>query len=98
MTLAELANYVSRPYSEDEYWFPCKVGDYVMLSDGTYGMVKWITLENIVLSLANGTMPRTYTITDFLEACPRNFSQGFIIIQRIWHQLSISSEMYNGST
>lgn len=80
LTLAELANYVSRPYAENEPWFPCKVGDYVMLSDSTYGMVKCITLENIVLSLANGTMPRTYTIAHFLAANPRNFSQGFIAI------------------
>jgi len=80
LTLAELARYVSRPYAENEPWFPCKVGDYVMLSDSTYGMVKCITLENIVLSLANGTMPRTYTIAHFLAANPRNFSQGFIAI------------------
>ncbi|MEK6596360.1 MAG: hypothetical protein AABZ18_07585, partial [Pseudomonadota bacterium] len=80
LTLAELAHYVSRPYAENEPWFPCKVGDYVMLSDSTYGMVKCITLENIVLSLANGTMPRTYTIAHFLAANPRNFSQGFIAI------------------
>ena len=80
LTLAELADYVSRPYAENEPWFPCKVGDYVMLSDSTYGMVKCITLENIVLSLANGTMPRTYTIAHFLAANPRNFSQGFIAI------------------
>lgn len=80
LTLAELARYVSRPYAENEPWFPCKVGDYVMLSDSAYGMVKCITLENIVLSLANGTMPRTYTIAHFLAANPRNFSQGFIAI------------------
>jgi len=80
LTLAELAHYVSRPYAENEPWFPCTVGDYVMLSDSTYGMVKCITLENIVLSLANGTMPRTYTIAHFLAANPRNFSQGFIAI------------------
>ncbi len=77
LTLAELANFVSRPYSKNEPWFPCKVGDYVMLSGDIYGMVKCITLENIVLSLSDGTMPRTYTINNFLEANPRNYSLGF---------------------
>lgn len=79
LTPAELANYVSRPYLADEPWFPCRVGDYVMLSDGAYGMVKCITLENILLSLSNGTMPRTYIITDFLAANPKNFSHGFTV-------------------
>ncbi|WP_297325216.1 hypothetical protein [Nitrosomonas sp.] len=78
LTLAELAHYVSRPFSENEPWFPCKVGDYVMLSDDIYSMVKCITLEHIVLSLSDGTMPRTYTVADFLAAKPRNYSQGFV--------------------
>lgn len=78
LTLAELAKYVSRPVSSDEPWFPCKVGDYVMLYGDIYGMVKYITLENIALSLPDGTMPITYTIEDFLIANPRNFSSGFI--------------------
>ncbi|SFI61407.1 hypothetical protein [Nitrosomonas sp. Nm34] len=78
LTLSELAKYVSRPVSKDEPWFPCKVGDYVMLYGDIYGKVKNITLENIVLSLPDGTMPITYTIEDFLYATPRNFSLGFV--------------------
>lgn len=80
LTLAELSNYVSRPYTDDEPWFPCKVGDYVMLTDGTYGLVKCITLESIVLSTASGMMPKTYAIIDFLAANPKNLSQGFFVI------------------
>lgn len=80
LTLAELSNYVSRPYADDEPWFPCKVGDYVMLSDGTYGLVKCITLESIVLSTTSGIMPKTYAITDFLAANPKNLSYGFFVI------------------
>lgn len=97
LTLAELANYVSRPYSMDEPWFPCQVGDYVMLSDGSYGMVKCITLENILLSLSDGTMPRTYTIPDFLAANPKNFSQGFIVVSEFGidykHQMICTTEI-----
>jgi len=97
LTLAELANYVSRPYLADEPWFPCKVGDYVMLSDSAYGMVKCITLENILLSLSNGTMPRTYTVTDFLAANPKNFSQGFMVTSDFGidykHQMQCTTEI-----
>lgn len=79
LTLAELANYVSRPYSADEPWFPCQRGDFVMLTDNTYAMVKCITLECIVLSQPNGVMPITYSIADFLAAQPKNYSLGFTV-------------------
>ena len=79
LTLSELTKYVSRPVSKDEPWFPCKVDDYVMLYGDIYGKVKNITLENIVLSLPDGSMPITYTIEDFFIANPRNFSLGFIV-------------------
>lgn len=79
LTLAELANYVSRPYAADEPWFPCKTGDFVRLSDESFGMVKCITLENIILSAADGSMPRTYSIPDFLAANPKNYSLGFSV-------------------
>ena len=80
LTLAELAEYVSRPYSVDEPWFPCRTGDFVELSDHTFGMVKCITLENIVLSATDGSMPRTISIPDFLAANPKNYSLGFSVI------------------
>lgn len=80
LTLAELAKYVSRPYAVNEPWFPCQVGDYVMLSDNTFAMVNCITLENILLSQANGWMPITYSIPDFLAAKPKNFSLGFTVV------------------
>ncbi len=79
LPLADLANYISRPYTEDEPWFPCQVGDYVMLSDGKYGLVKNITSENVLISLYNGMMPQTYPMHDFLAAQPKNFSEGFIV-------------------
>ncbi len=79
LTLSELTKYVSRPVLKDEPWFPCKKGDYVMLYGDIYGMIKHITLENIVLSLPDGTMPITYTIEDFFIANPRNFSYGFTV-------------------
>lgn len=83
LTLSELTKYVSRPILSDEPWFPCKKGDYVMVYGDIFGMVKYITHENIALSLPDGTMPITYTIEDFLIANPRNFSLGFIAKTKI---------------
>lgn len=78
LPVADLANYISRPYTEDEPWFPCQVGDYVMLSGGEYGLVKNITPENVLISLYNGMMPQTFPMQDFLAAQPKNLSEGFI--------------------
>lgn len=79
LPLSQLSNYVSRPYMENEPWFPCQTGDYVMLADGRYGKVNCITLENVQLSLSDGSMPQTFTVSDFLSAGSKNLSQGFLI-------------------
>ncbi len=80
LPLSQLPTHISRRYAKNEPWFPCLEGEYVILADGTYGMVKCITLENVILSLSTGIMPKTYPIKDFLDAHPKNLSQGFNII------------------
>lgn len=79
LPLSELSNYISRRYTQDEPWFPCLQGDYVMLSDDTYGKVKCITFESVLISLSSGMSPKTYSVVDFLATNPRNLSQGFIV-------------------
>ena len=79
LPISELSSYVSRPLTEGEPWFPCQEGDYVLLSDDRYGRVKCITLEHVQLSLSDGSMPQTYTVSDFLCSSPKNLSQGFLI-------------------
>ncbi len=79
LPLSELSNYISRQYTQDEPWFPCQHGDYVMLSDGTYGKVTCITFENVLISLSNDMSPKTYSAIDFLATNPRNLSEGFIV-------------------
>lgn len=79
LPLSELSNYISRQYTQDEPWFPCQQGDYVMLSDGTYGKVKCITFESVLISFYNGMSPKTYSAINFLATNPRNLSQGFIV-------------------
>jgi small-conductance mechanosensitive channel len=61
---------------ETEPWFPTKIGDWVILADGTYGRVKNQTMEQVVLELKGGTY-HFYTTTDFLAKTPKNISRGF---------------------
>ncbi len=80
MPLSELNNYISRPYNYGEPWFPCQVGDFVLFSDGSCLKVKYISLEYVQLTLGNETMPHMYPIQDFIDACPKNLSSGFIVV------------------
>lgn len=83
LPLSELNTYVSRPYTDEEPWFPCKEGDFVLLSNGWCLKVKCITPEHVQLTLGNGTMPQIYPVQDFIEACPKNLSEGFIVVSVI---------------
>lgn len=75
LPLSEMLKLVSRPYREDEPWFPTQTGDWVAMADGTVGQVVGQTPE-IVQIRTRGSI-RTYTATNFLAAEPRNLSQGF---------------------
>ena len=66
----------SRPIVEDEPWFPSQVGDWVTLSDGTYGRVEQQTMEQVVLRLKGNTM-KFYSTPEFLTKTPMNLSKGF---------------------
>lgn len=78
LPLSEVLNLVSRPYREDEPWFPTQTGDYVMMSDGTIGQVIKQTPEIVQLK-TRGAM-RTYKTTNFLAAEPRNLMGGFGVV------------------
>ena len=66
---------VSRPYRDDEPWFPTATGDWVMMSDGAIGQVLRQTPE-IVQIKTKGTV-QTHATTNFLAKEPRNLSEGF---------------------
>ncbi|WP_051261918.1 hypothetical protein [Desulfovibrio inopinatus] len=74
--LDDLINRSSRPYSEDERWFPTDPGDWVCLNDDTFGQIASQTSEYVVLTLFGNT-PKTYITTDFLAKEPANLSGGF---------------------
>jgi len=75
LPISVMLDLVSRPYREDEPWFPTQTGDWVMMSDGTIGQVLRQTPE-IVQIRTRGTI-RTYTTTSFLGGELRNLSAGY---------------------
>jgi hypothetical protein len=78
----ELVGKLSRPYSSDEPWFPCKQGDWVILNDGVRGMVSGISQELIQL-IERGGSRKIYQTQDFLANSPRNLSITFRIKESI---------------
>ena len=76
LPLGELIGKHSRPIVEDEPWFPSQAGDWVILSDGTYGQVKQQTMEQVILRLKGNTL-KFYSTPEFLSKTPVNLSKGF---------------------
>ncbi len=81
LPLSALVTMISRPYDEDEPWFPTREGDFVVLSDQTYGRVMLQTPETVQLRVAGAI--RTYPVGAFLDSHPQNLSlHGFAIIMK----------------
>lgn len=76
LPLGVLIGKQSRPIVEDEPWFPSQTGDWVTLSDGTYGQVEQQTMEQVVLRLKGNTL-KFYSTPEFLNSTPMNLSKGF---------------------
>ncbi|OQY44992.1 MAG: hypothetical protein B6240_09455 [Desulfobacteraceae bacterium 4572_87] len=66
----------SRPITENEPWFPSRRGDWVRLSDNTYGSVVAQTPEMVSLKLKGGAL-KYYNTTDYLAQSPTNLSNGY---------------------
>lgn len=71
-----LLGYVSRPWEKDEPWFPCSKGDWVILSDDTYGRVIMQTPEYVQI-IEQGGARKTFPTQEFLSLSPRNLSANF---------------------
>jgi small-conductance mechanosensitive channel len=76
LPLRRLPGLLSRPVAEREPWFPCRLGDWVLLADDTYGRVVELTPE-IVQIVKVGGLHKTYPIAAFLALNPANLSWGF---------------------
>jgi len=68
----------SRPNGEQEEWFPCRQGDWVRLSDGTFGRVAYQTPSAVQLVELGGSQI-VYQTPDFLAMAPKTLSTNFRI-------------------
>jgi len=62
----------SRPATTQEPWFPCQPGDYVLLADGSFGLVLRQTIELVELSVRDSKVQ--IPSRDFLAQGVRNLS------------------------
>ena len=76
LPIEELLGKTSRPFHKDEPWFPCKRNDWVILSDGTRGVVTSLSHEMVELVQRGGSR-KTYQTSDFLGQTPLNISVNF---------------------
>ena len=76
LPLRELLTLHSRPWKDQEPWFPTKQGDWVLLSDSTHGKVVVQTPEMVELVVLGGSR-KLYRAIDFLEQNPMNLSANF---------------------
>ena len=88
-----LVDLKSRPARQDEPWFPCKRGDWVILGDGVRGKVIGISPELVQL-VERGGSQLTYQTADFLAKSPRNLGTNF----RIKEIIGISYKLQRQAT
>ena len=93
IAIENLVDLQSRPALPHEPWFPCSVGDWVILSDGVRGEVLGISQELIELQQRGGAH-KTYLTPDFLSLSPLNLSKTF----RIKEVLGVSYDLQASST
>jgi hypothetical protein len=78
----DLVDMKSHPYRKEDPWFPCKRGDWVLLSDGARGKLLGISPE-LVQMVMRGGATRTYQTADFLSLSPVNLSRNFRLKETI---------------
>jgi polyhydroxyalkanoate synthesis regulator phasin len=71
LPLSAVAKLISRPRGDDA-WFPCRVGDYLLLADGSFAHVLQQSIEWVRLKV-KGSIVQIATV-DFLQQPARNLS------------------------
>lgn len=93
LPLKDLVDLKSRACSQDEPWFPCAKGDWVILSDGVRGKVIGISVEMVKL-VQRGGAHKTYLTPEFLALSPTNLAANF----RLKETIGISYDLQFDST
>jgi len=77
LPLSALAQLISRP-SSNEAWFPCRVGDYLLLADGSFAQVLQQDVEWVQLKVMGSIVQ--VSSAEFLQQNVRNLSrEGFAV-------------------
>ncbi len=76
LPVGDLVGLHSRPVAENEEWFPCRVGQWVRLSDENIGEVIFQSPEMVQIKLLGGAIV-TYPTPDFLSLNPTNLSHDY---------------------
>ncbi len=76
--IEELSSCTSRPLQNNEPWFPCKKGDWLLLNSGYFGRITGLSLEMVEM-VDRGNSHRTFQTSTFLAQDPVNLSTGFRI-------------------
>ena len=93
LPIEELLDRTSRVFNKKESWFPCRKGDWVILSDGTRGVI--ISQSHEIVEMAQrGGAHKTYLTQDFLSLSPLNISVNF----RLKIPFGISYDLQKEST
>jgi len=71
-----LVGLLSRPPGKSEEWFPSRPGDWVLLSDETYGRISYQTPSSVQITSPGGSQ-RVIPSTQYLELSPTVLSTGF---------------------
>lgn len=74
--IEDLVGLVSRPYKQDEPWFPCKKGDWVVVGTSSRARVVSLSHEQVEV-VERGGKRIVYPTDIFLQACPVNLSRNF---------------------
>jgi hypothetical protein len=82
LPLKDLVGMRSRPYDEEELWFPTRIGDWIRLSDGYYGKIEGQTPDIVLLNTLRGSY-KSYTPKDFLQQRPQNLSINLFSVNNI---------------
>ncbi|MBK1834029.1 mechanosensitive ion channel [Roseibacillus ishigakijimensis] len=78
LTIEELGEMRMRHDDDEEPWFITEVGDYVLLSDGTYGQVAFQSPDRVKIQEAGG-QSKVIPTSDFLSMAPTNLSKGYAV-------------------
>lgn len=76
LPLRDLVDLASRPCMQNDPWFPCKLYDWIILSDNIFGQVVAQTPDMVQVKQIGGSI-KTYNTLDFLSLNPENLSVDF---------------------